>query len=765
MIKFTRQLLILLLFCGIIVAQDSEIRGFVFAEGSLKPIAQANIAIKSTDFGTASSEDGEFSFSWYGDFPIILVITHIGYEMEELTIDAPNTSFEIFLKQKVLLSGEIIIEGRKKYSEKEVTSKVETLSVRESIEQRGIRDISELLSEAEGIVVNTSTFGEQTISIRGSNSNEVAVYLDGIKINNLFSGIANLADIDLTELENIDVIKGSASTLFGSGNFGGVVLLRSRRPELNSIEVGRSIGLTEKSDQDESGALSLKYGPVGLYGRYSGKSRMFDGRTLFTSIFNNIGGLLTLRKQEVLLAHLNHEKYIKYPSGGGIISSDKMWVDQMVFSGDLFMLKDWDIQAGRKNWEWEDNFFSNINQQLKENTILLRINKGFRLNSFSGSLQWEEERQLYESEKQTVDQYSSQNWKSFATLEQIDRGVAGVLRYDAINPVENVDLLRWEFGIRNSNAEFIHDQIAEEYNDTSLVDIKDYYFNDNVKLTTYRLGMLAEGNFQGKRFQLFFNQGFNNRAPSLNDRFIWADGLEKIKVYYRTIEFIPIYQDQKEQLERIIEQMESGIEKESVTTTELNSEILFEQLDNKVFGSVKFGLGIFRNSYLNKITYAPIGYNLVVPYNAKIAWLNGIELNSEIMSRTNLFRLTGNITWIKPSDQDVFPEKPSTMANIIFDLRKDWFHLNVSHIYQGPQNYIHGGVTAQQLEDRRNTNLTVSVHKQVWYFDATLSYTIRNLFSDEITYVDAGSNANDIFNYYDAHRQIIYLKLSLADKK
>jgi hypothetical protein len=197
----------------------------------------------------------------------------------------------------------------------------------------------------------------------------------------------------------------------------------------------------------------------------------------------------------------------------------------------------------------------------------------------------------------------------------------------------------------------------------------------------------------------------------------------------------------------------------------VNSEILFEQPDNSVLSSVKFGLGIFRNSYLNKITYAPIGYNLVVPYNAKIAWLNGIELNSEIVSRNNLFRLIGNITWIKPSDQDVFPEKPSTMVNIVFDLRKDWFHLNVSHIYQGPQNYIHGSVTAQQLKDRKNTNLTVSAHKQVWYFNATLSYSIRNLFSEEITYVDAGSNPNDIFNYYDAHRQIIYIKLSLADKK
>ncbi len=89
----------------------------------------------------------------------------------------------------------------------------------------------------------------------------------------------------------------------------------------------------------------------------------------------------------------------------------------------------------------------------------------------------------------------------------------------------------------------------------------------------------------------------------------------------------------------------------------------------------------------------------------------------------------------------------------------------MSHIFNGPQYYLHGGVSNEQLQKQKNTNLTISGSTHFWYFDATLSYTIRNIFSDDITILTAGTQTGDVFNYYDAHRKLINLKITLSDRK
>jgi hypothetical protein len=110
----------------------------------------------------------------------------------------------IQLNQKILEGQEIIIEGVQKHSNREVSSKIEVVELKE-IEKRGIRDISEILNEIDGVNINTTSFGKQSISIRGSNPNEIAVYIDGIKLNNSATGAADLAYIDLADLDEIEV--------------------------------------------------------------------------------------------------------------------------------------------------------------------------------------------------------------------------------------------------------------------------------------------------------------------------------------------------------------------------------------------------------------------------------------------------------------------------------------------------------------------------------------------------------------------------------
>ncbi len=754
---------------NIVLSQSYNIEGRIFVEGTNEPIANANILIKSTEFGTTSYDDGQFSIIWNERYPVHLIITHIGYQKKEITIKGPG-AIDVYLTPRVIQIDKVIIEGVLRHTEREVSSKIEVVELKE-IATRGIRDVSEILTELEGINIHTTLYGKQTISIRGSNSNEVAVHLDGIKLNNSATGSADLAYVDLTGLDNIEVIKGSTSILFGPGNFGGVVLMHSKTPEYNSIEINRGFGITDNNDQDLSGAASIKYGPIRLYGRYSGKSRLFDGRTLFTSIFGNYGGLASFANQEIAVRHVNHNKFIEYPSGG-IVSSDELYVNRFTFYGNILNSTGWDIQIGQKEWSWDDSFFSNLTRVFKDNTTQYRVNKGFKFSNFSGSIQFEKEIQDYIGEQLVRSSYDLKSWRSVGELKQEDQGIASVVRYDVIEPVVNISLLRWEGGIRYSQTNYVQNQTSQEFKDMLQSEYVEFESNEEIDLNTYRLGVYVEGKFENNSFQFFFNQGFNNRLPTLNDRFLWADGKEQLGDYYRNLLSFQSYLESSEELRekinrtgRVMSKIEEGLDKETVNSTEFNSQFSFHNTNNDLIDHIILGGGIFRNYFFNKIAYLSLDNNLILPYNTNNAWLNGAEVNFAIKGKNDLFKLSGNITWVKPSAKEVFPNKPSTTGSIIFDFRKNWFSLKISHIFNGPQYYLQGGVNIEQLEEQKNTNLTLAIQKQFWYFDAILSYTVRNIFSDEVTILTAGTQTSDVFNYYDAHRQLINLKVSLSDRK
>jgi outer membrane receptor protein involved in Fe transport len=752
---------------SLIIAQKHSIHGIVRDEITNRPLPSVNILVNGTEIGTSTDDDGNFSIILNKDLPIELYISHIGYLEKVLTINNDRI-IEVFLSPKVLEGQEVIIEGVQKHSKREVSSKIETIELKE-IEKRGVRDISEILNEIDGVNISTTTYGKQTISIRGNNSNEIAVYMDGIKLNNSATGSADLAYVDLTDLEQIEVIKGGSSTLFGAGNFGGVVLLHSKKPQNNSIEYSRGFGATDENDQDLSIASTLKLGPIGAYGRYSGKSRLFDGRTLFTSIFGNYGGLLSFENQEIAYKHVDYNKYIEFPSGG-IVSSDELMVDRITFFGNIFGTTGWDIQFGLKKWLWDDTFYTNINRYFTDDVEQYRINKGFKFNKLSGSVQVEKESQEYKGDHQINDSYSLKSWKSTGTLNQNDIGLATVLRYDIHNPVANIDLLRWEGGIRYGITKYEQNQITQEFNNQVEENYQEYLLEKSIPLSTYRLGVFAEGSTDKYRYQIFFSQGYNNRLPTLNDRFIWADGSNQLQQDYNRL--LKAYyaaggpkeiEDQLIKIQNIIDDMGDELEKEYISTTEVNSSIKLHNIDSSI-NKFEISAGLFRNSFINKIAYYRLENGLVVPYNTNSAWLNGAELSGEISLFDGLINIDGNITWVQPSDQEIFPNKPSTTGSIIVDINKKWFHINVSHIFNGPQYYIHGGVSVAQLEKQKNTNLTASIDLQLWQFDATISYSIRNIFSDEVTVITAGSQSGDLFNYYDAHRQIINFKLTLSDR-
>ncbi len=106
-----------------------------------------------------------------------------------------------------------------------------TLIEGEELRQAGADSIAEVLSRHAGLQI-TNNGGPQTatgVFLRGANAAQTLVLVDGIRINGSTSGGINWNTIDPATIERIEVLRGAASSLYGSDAIGGVINIITRK--------------------------------------------------------------------------------------------------------------------------------------------------------------------------------------------------------------------------------------------------------------------------------------------------------------------------------------------------------------------------------------------------------------------------------------------------------------------------------------------------------------------------------------------------------
>ncbi|HEX5038422.1 MAG TPA: TonB-dependent receptor, partial [bacterium] len=92
-------------------------------------------------------------------------------------------------------------------------------------------DLPEVLEEQAGVAIKRRGGLDDfaTVSIRGSTSEQVAVYVDGILLNQGQGGAVNVATIPVDQIERIEIYKGAAPARFQSSSIGGVVNIVTKK--------------------------------------------------------------------------------------------------------------------------------------------------------------------------------------------------------------------------------------------------------------------------------------------------------------------------------------------------------------------------------------------------------------------------------------------------------------------------------------------------------------------------------------------------------
>ena len=141
---------------------------------------------------------------------------------------------------------EIIVKGaRIDISEDNFGSSIFILDS-EEIRLRGLRSAIDAISSSPGVTAkkNGSFGGVGSVRIRGASSSQTLVLIDGIPVNDASSpgGGYNFEYLDTSNIDRIEVLRGSQSTLWGSDAIGGVVNIYTKSADKNSINLLSEIG-------------------------------------------------------------------------------------------------------------------------------------------------------------------------------------------------------------------------------------------------------------------------------------------------------------------------------------------------------------------------------------------------------------------------------------------------------------------------------------------------------------------------------------------
>ncbi|MEM1177912.1 MAG: TonB-dependent receptor [Acidobacteriota bacterium] len=233
--RLTLSLLVTLLLAPSIV-HALELEGRVATAGGVF-IEHARIEIVSTEETVHTDAQGRFNLSC--ELPCLLLVTHPRFN-EQLVEqrEAPSDALAITMEAKQAVYERIDVTASRSAGETFVAETVAATEIKVEERAAAPTTLTELVEGVAGVAENGQPGLFQVYSIRGVSRHRVLTLVSGMQITGERRAGVATSFIDPLLMGAVDVLRGPASTYYGSGALGGVVQIFPRRFEGLTVETG-----------------------------------------------------------------------------------------------------------------------------------------------------------------------------------------------------------------------------------------------------------------------------------------------------------------------------------------------------------------------------------------------------------------------------------------------------------------------------------------------------------------------------------------------
>ena len=286
--------------------------------------------------GNASNDSGLVIINDLPDGVDTFYFTFVGYDTTSLAITIPDNGkiHEVTLSANEAELEEAVVVSSTRTNDRIENSptKVEVLGLEEMTEENTIKpaNIVGILGDVSGVQLQQSSpvSGNTNVRIQGLNGQYTQILRDGMPLYEGFSGGFGVLQIPPLDLRQIELIKGSSSTLYGGGAIAGLINLISKRPK-EEQEAVFTVNATTLKEQDVNAYLAKRNAHFGY--------TFFAGYTHQDAVDVNGDGLSDVPN---LSTFTIHPRLFWYPNDKTTLIVGYSGTFEQRYGGDMQVLND-----------------------------------------------------------------------------------------------------------------------------------------------------------------------------------------------------------------------------------------------------------------------------------------------------------------------------------------------------------------------------------------------------------------------------------------
>ncbi|MCC3152010.1 TonB-dependent receptor [Hymenobacter sp. BT770] len=223
-----------------------------------EPLVGASVAVTGTALGAASDASGAAVLTPAPAPGTRLRITALGFRPRVVAAPAAGATLTLLLAPSAQeIEEEVLVTATRTNSHiEDLPTRVEVLGAEEMEEESSIKpaSIASLFGDIAGTQIQPTspTTGNLDLRLQGLPGQYTQILRDGVPLYGGFAGSFGLLTVPPLDLRQVELIKGSNSTLYGGGAIAGLVNLVSKTPTLDAPQYALSLNQTSLRETDLS---------------------------------------------------------------------------------------------------------------------------------------------------------------------------------------------------------------------------------------------------------------------------------------------------------------------------------------------------------------------------------------------------------------------------------------------------------------------------------------------------------------------------------